>query len=122
MGRPSRQSSAGCRHGPRQRRGGARAPAVRQDGGAQIVAGEIAHARAAGLRNIAAELGYVGMAPFPLELLVEKRPDIIVLPEPLADTPALADLIALHPAIRALGEGTLRSVSSLRVRIPALPG
>lgn len=64
--------------------------------------------RAAGLRNIAAELGYAGMAPFPLELLVEKRPDIVVLPEPLADTPALADLIAAHPAIRALGEGTLR--------------
>ena len=36
------------------------------------------------------------------------KPDIIVLPEPLADTPALADLIASHPAIRALGEGTLR--------------
>lgn len=64
--------------------------------------------QAAGLRNIAAELGYSGMAPFPLELLVEKKPDIIVLPEPLADTPALADLIASHPAIRALGEGTLR--------------
>jgi iron complex transport system substrate-binding protein len=64
--------------------------------------------KAAGLRNIAAELGYSGMAPFPLELLVEKRPDIVVLPEPLADTPALADLIASHPAIRALGEGTLR--------------
>lgn len=64
--------------------------------------------RAAGLRNLAADLGYAGMAPFPLELLVETRPDIIVLPEPLADTPALADLIAAHPAIRALGEGTLR--------------
>ncbi|MBX3571235.1 MAG: ABC transporter substrate-binding protein [Mesorhizobium sp.] len=64
--------------------------------------------QAAGLRNIAAELGYSGMAPFPLELLVEKKPDIIVLPEPLAETPALADLIASHPAIRALGEGTLR--------------
>lgn len=64
--------------------------------------------RAAGLRNLAAERGYAGMAPFPLELLVETRPDIVVLPEPLADTPALADLIASHPAIRALGEGTLR--------------
>ncbi|SMH43308.1 ABC transporter substrate-binding protein [Mesorhizobium australicum] len=64
--------------------------------------------QAAGLRNIAAELGYSGMAPFPLELLVEKKPDIVVLPEPLADTPALADLIASHPAIRALGQGTLR--------------
>ncbi|MCO5159831.1 MAG: ABC transporter substrate-binding protein [Mesorhizobium sp.] len=64
--------------------------------------------RAAGLRNIAAELGYAGMTPFPLELLVENRPDIVVLPEPLADTPALADLIAAHPAIRALGQGTLR--------------
>jgi iron complex transport system substrate-binding protein len=63
---------------------------------------------AAGLRNVAAELGYSGMSPFPLELLVETKPDIIVLPEALADTPALADLAASHPAIRALGPQTLR--------------
>jgi len=64
--------------------------------------------QAAGLRNLAAELGYAGMAPFPLELLVEHRPQIIILPEPLADTPALADLIATHRAIQALGGEVLR--------------
>jgi len=64
--------------------------------------------QAAGLRNLAAELGYSGMSPFPLELVVEHRPDIIILPEPLADSPALADLIAAHPAIRALGDQSLR--------------
>jgi iron complex transport system substrate-binding protein len=64
--------------------------------------------KAAGLANLAADLGYSGMAPFPLELLVSHRPDIVILPEPLARTPALADLAALHPAIAALGSGTVR--------------
>ncbi|MDP3899355.1 MAG: ABC transporter substrate-binding protein [Mesorhizobium sp.] len=68
--------------------------------------------QAAGLRNIAAELGFAGMAPFPLELLVQHRPQIIVLSEPLADTPSLADQIAGHPAIRALGQ------SSTRITLP----
>lgn len=66
--------------------------------------------KAAGLRNIAAELGYAGMAPFPLELLIQKRPQIIVLSEPLAETPALADQISSHPAIRALGQSSLRII------------
>jgi len=64
--------------------------------------------QAAGLRNLAAELGYAGMTPFPLELLVENRPQIIVLSEPLADRPALADQISSHPAIDALGDTSLR--------------
>ncbi|TKT80234.1 ABC transporter substrate-binding protein [Aquamicrobium sp. LC103] len=58
--------------------------------------------RAAGLRNLAAELGYAGMAPFPLELLVVHRPDIVILREPLTEAPALADQITRHPALRAL--------------------
>lgn len=68
--------------------------------------------KAAGLRNLAAELGYSGVTPFPLELLVEHKPRIIVLSEPLADKPALADQITTHPAIRALGQ------TSLRVTLP----
>lgn len=63
---------------------------------------------AAGIKNLAADLGYSGMTPFPLELVVRHRPDIIILPEPLARTPALADLAAQHPAIAALGSGTVR--------------
>src|SRR6185312_9434445 len=58
--------------------------------------------RAAGLRNLAAELGYSGMAPFPLELLIEHRPDIVILPEQLSEAPSLADLSLNNPALRAL--------------------
>jgi iron complex transport system substrate-binding protein len=59
--------------------------------------------KAAGFRNLAAELGYVGMTPFQLELLVNNRPDAIVLSRPLAGAPALADQAGQHPAIRAAG-------------------
>lgn len=58
--------------------------------------------RAAGLRNIAAEGGYDGMRPYPLELLVTRAPDIVILRKPLSDAPALADQLAQHPALRAL--------------------
>lgn len=69
--------------------------------------------QAAGLVNVAAEQGFAGMTPFPLELLVKDAPDIIVLPDILADTPSLADQIASHPAIAALPKSTLQ------VRVPA---
>ncbi len=59
--------------------------------------------KAAGLRNLAADLGYTGMTPFPLELLVQSKPDAVVLSKPLAGAPALANLITVHPALRALG-------------------
>lgn len=58
--------------------------------------------RVAGLRNLAAERGIAGMAPYPLELLVADRPDIILLSSPYVDAPALADVIAGHPALAAL--------------------
>lgn len=57
---------------------------------------------AAGLRNLAADRGIAGMAPYPLEFLVADRPDIILLSRPYADAPALADVIARHPALAAL--------------------
>jgi iron complex transport system substrate-binding protein len=58
--------------------------------------------RAAGLKNLAAELGFSGMAPFPLELLIEHRPDIVILPEQLSTAPSLADLTLRNPALRTL--------------------
>jgi iron complex transport system substrate-binding protein len=58
--------------------------------------------RAAGFRNLAAESGYDGMTPLPLETLVSLRPDVLVLPEALAGTPSLADQVSDHPALRAL--------------------
>ena len=57
---------------------------------------------AAGLTNLAIELGYSAMTPLPLEELVSHQPDIVIVSEPMADAPALADQIAHHPALRAL--------------------
>jgi iron complex transport system substrate-binding protein len=57
---------------------------------------------AAGFRNLAAERGYSGMAPYPLELLIRDRPDVVLLSPPYADAPALADQFVRHPAIEAL--------------------
>jgi iron complex transport system substrate-binding protein len=77
--------------------------------GVTMGAGTLANSviEAAGFRNLAAELGFSGMTPFPLELLVQNRPDAIILSNPVATTPALADQISTHPAIRAL-EGSRR--------------
>ena len=58
--------------------------------------------RAAGFRNLAAEHGYVGMAPYPLELLIEDQPDLLLLSKPYDHAPALADEVESHPAIAAL--------------------
>ncbi len=56
---------------------------------------------AAGLRNLAAENGLVGMAPYALERLIADRPDAVLTSRPYADAPALADLLPAHPAIVA---------------------
>jgi iron complex transport system substrate-binding protein len=69
--------------------------------------------QSAGLVNVAAEQGFAGMTPFPLELLVKDAPDILVIPDIMADTPTLADQIADHPAIGAM------SRNILKVRVPA---
>lgn len=77
-----------------------------------VGADTLAHSvmEAAGFRNLAAELGYSGMTPFPLELLVTSRPDAIILSKPLAGAPALADQITQHPAVQSL--------SSRRIFLP----
>jgi iron complex transport system substrate-binding protein len=97
--------------------------------------------RAAGFRNLAAEHGYSGMTPFPLELLIEERPEIVLLSRPYADKPSLADQFIRHPAIATLGSAAridvappgswscagpstieaLRALSRLRVEIGARP-
>lgn len=58
--------------------------------------------RAAGFRNLAADLGYTGVAPFPLELVVAHKPDVIITPRQIGGAPSLADAIPRHPAIAAL--------------------
>lgn len=58
---------------------------------------------AAGWRNLAAETGIVGMAPYPLERLIADRPDLILVSPPYDDAPSLADMIADHPALASIG-------------------
>ncbi|WP_235679358.1 ABC transporter substrate-binding protein [Aquibium microcysteis] len=69
--------------------------------GADTLAGSVLEA--AGFRNLAAERGFAGMAPYPLELLVSDRPDVVLLPARAEDAPALADEVTRHPAIAASG-------------------
>lgn len=57
---------------------------------------------AAGLGNVAAERGIVGMGPLPLEALAVAAPDLLVLGQDYG-TPALAQEILAHPVVAALG-------------------
>lgn len=56
---------------------------------------------AAGLVNMSAELGIVGVAPLPLETLVMEEPDLILRGDSAYATPALAQQNFAHPAYRA---------------------
>jgi iron complex transport system substrate-binding protein len=79
--------------------------------------------KAAGFRNLAAELGYRGMAPFPLELVVAHKPDVIIIPNQLGNAPSLADRIPRHPAIAALSDvrvGSFVPRGSLSCATPAV--
>lgn len=58
--------------------------------------------KAAGFRNLAAERGYEGMVPYPLELLVRDQPDLVLLGSPFPGAPSLADQFVEHPAIAVL--------------------
>lgn len=78
---------------------------VFEQNGIVLGAGTLADSilKAVGFRNLAAEQGYSGMVPYPLELLVKDRPDVVLVSRPYSDVPALADQITRHPAIAALG-------------------
>lgn len=65
---------------------------------------------AAGFRNLAAERGFSGMAPYPLELLVVDRPDVVLLSARVDEAPALADQVTRHPAIAASGARTATGI------------
>lgn len=56
---------------------------------------------AAGLSNIAAELGFAGGGRLPLESLVMAQPDLIITGRRF-DTPALAEAVLTHPAMQVL--------------------
>lgn len=70
-------------------------------------AGTLAHdaLTAAGLANVAAEQGTVGMARLPLELLVMSAPDLVIRGRAY-DAPALSQQTFTHPAFLALAAQT----------------
>lgn len=57
---------------------------------------------AAGLANLAAKAGINGMAPFPLELIIQEQPDILIVPGEENDAPTLGAEVPHHPALQAL--------------------
>jgi len=58
--------------------------------------------RAAGFRNLAAEAGLMGAAPFPLELVVAQEPDVIVVQASEDEAPTLGAYVLRHPAMKHL--------------------
>lgn len=84
-----------------------------EQNGVVLGAGTLADSalKAAGFRNLAAERGFDGMAPYPLELLVRDRPDLVLLATPYPGAPSLADQFVEHPALAALP--ALRRISVL---------
>lgn len=85
---------------------------VFEQNGVALGAGTLADSvlDAAGFRNLVAQQGYSGMVPYPLELLVRDKPDVVLVTHAYEKTPSLADEIARHPAIRALGSDTTGNV------------
>lgn len=61
--------------------------------------------KAAGLVNIADQLGMSGTAKLPLEMLVLENPDLVVTSESEYAAPALAEQGYVHPAFKALVAG-----------------
>lgn len=61
--------------------------------------------RAAGLTNLASDLGHTGSARLPLEVLVAAGPDMVAGNARDLGGPALAEEILVHPAFTALAEG-----------------
>jgi len=57
---------------------------------------------AAGFRNLAAEAGVFGTAPFPLELVIAEEPDVIVVQSQDNEAPTLGAYVPRHPAMKSL--------------------
>jgi iron complex transport system substrate-binding protein len=69
---------------------------------------------AAGFANVADALGITGLAPLPLERLVLAAPDLIVTGQAYA-SPALAEGVLTHPALRELEAGRAAVADNLWV-------
>lgn len=87
--------------------------------GAGTLANEILSA--AGYDNLAAKLGLFGMTKLPLEQLVLGTPDLVVTDPSWEGSPALAQEIFSHPALRALLSGSARSTAASNRWICATP-
>lgn len=61
---------------------------------------------AAGLRNVAAEMGIFGPAPLSMERVMMARPDVLVLQDDGRGAPAQATAMLRHPAMAWLRENT----------------
>lgn len=85
---------------------------VYEPNGIAIGAGELADAavEAAGLRNLAAEMGLSGPSHLSLEHLVTARPDVLVLQGHGEDAPSQATRLLDHPALRHLRQSTATAV------------
>lgn len=77
--------------------------------------------KAAGLTNLAGELGLAGTARLPLELLILARPDLIVDGATRYDTPALAQENFAHPAYVALSEQAVHAGIEAKYTICGAP-
>lgn len=75
-----------------------------EQNGVALGAGTLADSviEAAGFTNLAAQQGVQGMAPFSLEMVVEKKPDVIILPGGRNAAPSLGARVPRHPALEAL--------------------
>ncbi|WP_176758473.1 ABC transporter substrate-binding protein [Limimonas halophila] len=78
--------------------------AIYQPNGVTVGANQLPHAalKAAGLTNVAAEMGLDGMVPLSLEKLVTAEPDVLVLPASAQNAASQAAAVLDHPALRAV--------------------
>jgi iron complex transport system substrate-binding protein len=77
--------------------------AVYQANGMTVGAGSLIDTalRVAGFDNLARRLGLENYLYLPLETLIAKRPDLLILNNPRAIYPSLAESVLRHPAIAA---------------------
>lgn len=77
--------------------------------------------KAAGLDNIAVQFGLRGTAKLPLEKLIIAAPDLIVTDTTWEESPALAQQVFAHPALRALEGRSAKAMSATNRWICATP-
>lgn len=78
--------------------------------------------QAAGFANLAADMGVIGVAPFPLEQVIAAHPDVISIGAP-QKAPTLGEFVTRHPAIGALPDtriGAFVPEASLSCGIPSV--